>query len=132
MSDRIEAQFLRYAVVGLASNGLLFLLYLGLTGLGMGHKTAMTLLYAAGVLQTFVFNKRWSFRHGGAATPALVRYAAAYGIGYVVNYIALLVLVDRWGLPHQWVQFFMVGFIAVMLFALQRYWVFRTPHAHSV
>jgi putative flippase GtrA len=132
VSDRIDVQFLRYAVVGLSSNGLLFLCYLGLTALGMGHKTAMTLLYVAGVLQTFIFNKRWSFRHGGEATPALMRYLAAYAAGYVINYGALLVLVDRWGLPHQWVQFFMIGFLAVMLFVLQRYWVFRSPDAHTV
>ena len=47
-------QFVRYALVGLAANFVLYLAYLALTWLGMGHKTAMTLLYALGVLQTEV------------------------------------------------------------------------------
>jgi len=117
-------QFVRYAVVGLASNAFGYLLYLALTHLGMGHKLAMSLLYAVGVLQSFVFNKKWSFRFDGAATPALMRYASAYAVGYIVNLSALMLLVDQMGLPHQWVQGAMIVVVAVMLFLAQRYWVF--------
>ncbi len=121
----ISAQFLRYAVVGLVSNGVLYLAYLALTWAGMGHKTAMTLLWAVGVLQTFIFNRNWSFRHDGAASPAMLRYFAIYGFGYVLNFFVLLVLVDYLHLPHEIVQGVMIFALAVMLFLLQRYWVFR-------
>ena len=120
----VHKQFIRYAVVGLGSNIASYLLYLLATWLGLGPKTAMTWLYLLGVLQTFVFNKKWSFRFGGAAAPALVRYAAAYAIGYVVNLLALMLLVDQVGLPHQLVQGVMILVVAVMLFLAQRYWVF--------
>jgi putative flippase GtrA len=96
-----------------------------LTRIGAEPKLAMTLLYAAGVAQTFVFNKRWSFRHGGLHGPAFVRYCAAYAIGYVVNFLALLLLVDRLRYPHQLVQGVMIVLLALMLFALQKFWVFR-------
>jgi putative flippase GtrA len=118
-------QFLRYAVVGLASNAILYAAYLALTGMGMEVKLAMTLLYALGVAQTFFFNKNWSFRHSGTHGPAFVRYCISYGLGYVVNLAALFVLVDRLGYPHQIVQGAMVLSIAVMLFLLQKFWVFR-------
>jgi putative flippase GtrA len=117
-------QFTRYAIVGLASNAFGYLLYLGLTHLGMGPKLAMTLLYGVGVLQTFVFNKKWSFRFDGAATPALIRYAVAYAFGYVVNLLALVLFVDQAKLPHELVQGVMILVVAVMLFLAQRYWVF--------
>jgi len=120
----VRKQFIRYVVVGLASNAIIYVIYLVLTRIGMGHKLAMSLLYAVGVLQTFFFNKKWSFRFDGAATPALVRYATAYALGYVVNLSALMLLVDQMGLPHQWVQGVMIVVVAVMLFLAQRYWVF--------
>ena len=82
----VLSQFARYAIVGLASNAIGYLLYLGLTNLGLGHKLAMSLLYGIGVLQTFVFNRKWSFRFEGAARPALIRYATAYGFGYVIRF----------------------------------------------
>jgi putative flippase GtrA len=124
MTLAVHKQFLRYAIVGLASNTFGYLLYLVLTYLGMGPKLAMTLLYGVGVLQTFFLNQKWSFRFEGAAKPALVRYATTYALGYVVNLLALMLLVDQMGLPHQWVQGVMIVVVAVMLFLAQRYWVF--------
>jgi len=122
----VHKQFVRYAVVGLASNAFGYLLYLALTHLGMGHKLAMSLLYAVGVLQSFVFNKKWSFRFDGAASPALMRYASAYAVGYIVNLSALMLLVDKMGLQHQWVQGVMILIVAIFVFLAQRYWVFAT------
>ena len=123
-------QFIRYVTVGLASNGVLFAAYLLLTTVGMGPKPAMTLLYAMGVIQTFFFNKRWSFRHGGNHGPAFVRYCASYALGYGLNLAALWVLVDRLGYPHQIVQGIMILALAMMLFLLQKFWVFpATPTA---
>lgn len=120
----VHKQFIRYAIVGLASNAIIYALYLVLTRLGMGPKLAMSLLYCIGMLQTFVFNKKWSFRFGGAATPALVRYATVYAAGYGINFLALMLLVDQAGLPHQRVQGVMILVVAFMLFLAQRYWVF--------
>lgn len=118
-------QLSRYAVVGLASNLFGYLLYLGLTALGLGPKLAMSLLYAIGVAQTFLFNKRWTFGHRGSNRHALLRYCAVYGLGYVINLLTLLILVDHLGWPHQWVQGAMILALAGMLFLLQKFWVFR-------
>ena len=125
-------QFVRFAIVGLASNALLYLGYIGLTAVGMGPKLAMTLLYALGTLQGFLFNKHWSFRSRKAHGPELLRYALAYALGYVLNFAALLLLVDTWGWPHRAVQAVMIVVLALVLFALQKFWVFRThPSASS-
>lgn len=121
-----SAEFLRYAAVGLASNALLYIAYLGLTALGVAPKSAMSCLYVLGVVQTFFFNKRWSFRHGGTHGPAFVRYCLSYALGYAINLLALIILVDRLGYPHQIVQGVLVPSLAVMLFLLQKFWVFRT------
>ncbi len=125
-------QLARYVVVGIASNGVLYIAYLMFTQFGMGPKLAMTLLYALGVIQTFFFNKRWSFRHGGAHGPAFVRYCASYALGYGVNLAALWVLVDRLVYPHQIVQGIMILALALMLFLLQKFWVFPATTTASI
>jgi putative flippase GtrA len=125
-----KVQLSRYVVVGLASNGIGYCLYLLLTELGIGHKTAMTLLYAVGVLQSFHFNRVWSFSHVARAGPAFLRYVSAYLLGYGLNLGVLLLLVDRWGWPHQWVQGMMIVVLAAMLFLAQRHWVFRQCRAN--
>jgi putative flippase GtrA len=120
-------QFVRFAIVGLVSNGVLYVAYILLTAVGLGPKLAMTLIYVLGTLQGFLFNKHWSFRSGKAHGPELVRYVLAYAFGYLVNLVVLLILVDRWGLPHQAVQGAMIVVLAFLLFALQKFWVFPAP-----
>lgn len=121
----IRRQFFRYAIVGLASNLALYLAYLSLTYLGMGHKTAMTLLYALGTGLSFVFNRNWTFVHKGNITRAFFGYVTIYALGYITNFVALYVMVDTLEFDHQWVQGGMILVVAMLLFTLQKFVVFR-------
>jgi putative flippase GtrA len=121
----MHKQFLRYAIVGISSNIILYLAYLLLTGFGLGHKTAMTLLYAVGILQTFLLNRHWTFGHQGSMHSAFARYVIVYFLGYLVNFSGLYVFVDVLGFAHQLIQGMMIILVAVLLFALQRLWVFN-------
>ncbi|EED34896.1 GtrA-like protein [Luminiphilus syltensis NOR5-1B] len=118
-------QILRFAVVGLISNSFLFFLYLLLTSLELGHKSAMTLLFVAGMLQTFVANKHWVFDYEGGFCISFSRYALIYFLAYFFNLAALLILVDFYQFPHQLIQGVVIFVVAPLLFLLQRYWVFR-------
>ena len=126
---RLDASFIRFAVVGVVSNATLYLLYLGLTGLGLGHKVAMTIVYIIGVTATFLANRSWSFQSRRTTGGSFLRYILAYCAGYALNYVALVLLVDIAGYRHELVQAAMVVIIAVVMFVLQRYWVFAEPVA---
>ena len=124
---RPAASFVRFALVGLGSNAILYVAYLALTALGVGHKTAMTAVFATGIVGTFVLNRSWSFRSRRAPAGAFVRYVAIYVAGYALNLAALIGLVDVAGYRHELVQALMVVVVAVLMFVLQRYWVFAEP-----
>lgn len=119
-----HAQFLRYTIIGLGSNIIIYLAYLALTEINIGHKTAMTVLYVAGIGQTFILNRTWSFRHEGGLHGAFARYVASYGLGYLLNFSVLWLAVDQLGMPHQIVQGVMIIIVALMIFVLQKFWVF--------
>jgi len=121
----VHKQFLRYAIVGIASNAVIYVIYIFLTRVGMGHKLAMSLLYAVGVLQTFILNKRWTFQQRGVYSTGFIKYCLSYGFCYVINLIVLLVLVDYFGYPHEYIQGIMILILAVLLFLLQKYVVFK-------
>jgi putative flippase GtrA len=120
----IGRQFLRYVVIGLLLNAAFYAAYLLLTWRGAPPRWAMTATYCGGVCVGFALNRRITFQHDGPRLPLFLRYAAAYALGYVVNLVAILVLEDRAGLAHQWVQAAMVFALAIMLFLLQKFWVF--------
>ena len=90
----------------------------------MGHKTAMTLVYAMGVSLTFVFNKNWTFGHSGNVSGAFTRYLSVYAIGYLLNFSGLYIFVDKLEFSHQWVQGVLIIVIAFLLFLLQKTFVF--------
>lgn len=123
-SGNFGQQGVRFVIVGLTSNALLFLLYLLATAWGLEHKTSMTLLFFAGFLQTFVFNKNWTFEYRSSHRECLDKYAFIYGAAYLLNLVALLIFADYLRWPHQWVQGVMIFVIAAMLFFFQKYWVF--------
>lgn len=120
----IHRQFLRYTVIGLVSNALCYLGYLLLSSLGVGHKTAMTIVYCLGVLQTFVFNGRWTFRYAGSIPGSLARYVGTYALVYLLTIATMYVLVDAIGLPHQAVALILILVAAGIVFLMQKFWVF--------
>jgi len=125
-------QFVRFAVVGVVSNALGFCWYLLLTWLGVGPKAAMSLLFLLGTLQTFWFNKRWSFKYSGTDRLVLLRYLATYGLGYLFNLIMLILLVDYAHYSHAPVQAIMIAVVAIMMFLLQKFWVFAPTRSSTL
>ncbi|ODP31235.1 GtrA family protein [Pandoraea sp. ISTKB] len=122
----LTRQIVRFGIVGLVSNVVLYGLYIIATSLGVQHTVAMTAVFTLGVIQTFVFNKRWSFAYRGPGGSAMLRYAIAYVAAYGINLTAMLVLVDVEGFPHRVVQAVMVVVVAIFMFLAQRLWVFRS------
>lgn len=127
------AQFLgqmaRFGVVGAILNLLLYGIYLAATGLGAPPMAAMTGVYALGVAQTFVFQKRWVFA-GKTSRPTFWRYALAYAGGYALNWVLLAVFASALGLPHQAVEAAALLAVAGYLFVTLRLWVFA-PEADA-
>ena len=129
-NGKTAGELLRYAAIGLASNGTLYAAYLLLNFLGLDHKVAMTATYAASVACTFLLNRHWTFNHRGAISPALFRYVTLYAVGYVLNLSALTLAVDMMALPHAWVMAVLIAASAVAIFLAQKHWVFRAK-AHA-
>jgi putative flippase GtrA len=125
----VPGELARFGAVGLLANVALYLLYLAGTGLGLGHKLAMTLAWCIGTLQGFVLNRNWTFRSRAPARAALARYWTAYLAAYALNLGLLILLVDRAGWPHQAVQGVLIVVIALLLYLAQKFWVFREPTA---
>ena len=123
---RIHHQLSRYILVGLVTNGVMYLAYLGLTELGVPYLISMTVVYFLSLVGSFLVNRKWTFT-GGATTSVQstgIRYLVCYGLAYLANLGLLRFFVEQFHLPHQWVQALLILTIAMALFLAQRYWVF--------
>jgi len=81
----------RYLAVGavntVAGLGIIF----GLKALGgVGDVAANLVGYGTAVLLGFALNRRWTFRHTGAVSPALAWYLAVLSVAYLLNLATVL------------------------------------------
>jgi putative flippase GtrA len=117
-------QLVRYGIVGLVTNALMFGSYLLLSAVGVGPKTALTLLYVPGVILGFMGNRTFTFRHAGELPASLGRYLATYAFGYLFSFAALFLFVDVLQWHADLVSLAVIFSSAGILFLLQRIWVF--------
>lgn len=123
-------QLVRYGALGVLTNAAGYMLYLGITYLGLGAKVAMTILYCVGVCISFVGNRNWVFSSHGRMLGTSMRYLVVYAVGYAVNFSILTAFVDHLGYPHAYVQAASIMIVALFLFAAFKLFVF--PHTDTM
>lgn len=119
-------QFISYALIGILTNFLGYVLYLLLTYFLAEPKLIMTVLYVTGALIGFFANRRFTFRHDDKIGKSVIRYLIAQLLGYFLNLTLLVVFVDWLDYKHQIVQAFAIIVVAIVLFLLSRFFVFAS------
>ncbi|RYE40926.1 MAG: GtrA family protein [Hyphomicrobiales bacterium] len=122
----VVSQLARYAMVGVASNLVGYLVYLLITHWGGGPKLTMTCLYTVGAAIGFLGNRHLTFAHAERGLVVGVRYLLAHASGYLINLALLHLLVDRLGWAHQLAQGLAILVVAAFLFTAFRLFVFPT------
>jgi putative flippase GtrA len=106
-------------------NGFGFLLYFLFTTLGVNPVLYISMSYPIRIGLAFYLNKKWSFSHEGRISTPAVRYLLAYVGCYVLNFAVLKFFNGYLGYSHLVVQAVVVFVFALLLFPVQKYWVFR-------
>lgn len=131
VSSTIALRFIRYALVGLATNLAGYMVYLLVTWLGVAPKSAMTVLYLVGASLGYFGNRQWAFRYSGSVWRSSLKYVAFHAGGYALNYLMLYIFADELGFPHQLVQAVAVVAIAGYLFVAFNLFVFKTGNSEG-
>lgn len=84
----------RYGVVGLFTNGSIYLVFLVMIWIGIYPVLASGLCYGLGVALSYLLNRRWTFNSQGAHRQDLPRFILAYGIGLLVTLISMWRLIQ--------------------------------------
>lgn len=122
-------QLLRFGLVGLAANAVGFLLYAGITRLGLSPQATVAVLYPIGALLGYLANKRLTFNYRGGWWSSGWRYVLVQVVGMVINLLMLWLFADIAGIDHHWVQAAAIVVVAAYLFLVMRWYVFAPRHA---
>lgn len=128
LSSKGMRQLIRYGLVGLGINAILYSCYLLLVFLGAEPKISMSVIYVIGLGIGFYGHRKLTFSHTENYKHAIARYLIAHLGGYSINFLLLLMLVDFMGLSHALVQAVSIFIVAAYLFIIFKYWVFAEKH----
>ncbi len=127
------AQAVKFAAVGVANTGVDLVVYLVLTrwvaAFAMRPVLAKAVSYSAGTLNSFYWNRRWTFRSNVDVKRALPTYVLAALVGLAINTEALHLSLSAWHLP-EWIALAVAtGASLGWNFILSKFLVFREARA---
>ncbi len=127
LAPPVFAQFLKFGIVGISNTLLTFAIFtLLLKVFGVNYLAASAIGFAAGAINGFLLNRRWTFKEhaGDALTP--VRWTVVQGVGLAVNEGLIYLFVSDAGLDKLVGQAFATAIVVVGTFFANRAWTFRT------
>src|SRR5437899_2225557 len=120
-------QFVKFGIVGISNTLLTFAVYtLLLKVFGVWYLAASAIGFAAGTVNSFLLNRRWTFRGhvGDALTP--VRWTVVQCSGLGLNEGLLYLFVHDARLDKLLAQACATAVVTVTTFFANRAWTFRT------
>ena len=116
-------EFVRFLIVGAANTLISLVVYRGLLWVGVWYVVAAPLAWGAGVVNGYVFNRRWTF--GARDTKrARVLYALFGAIGAGVASLLVVAFVRGAGIGRFEAYLAAVPPVTVATFLANRFWTF--------
>jgi putative flippase GtrA len=94
-------QWLRFVAVGVSNTLVSWCVYATLETVGVPYLLASALAFALGALNSYVLNRRWTFRSRGRRGPELLRFGIAQAIVFPVASAATFLLSRQWAFRPQ-------------------------------
>jgi putative flippase GtrA len=116
-------QFVRFLLVGVANTLISFLVYWLLLALGTPYLVAAPLAFAAGAVNGYVFNRRWTFAARDSLRARVV-YVAVQAAGAASTTLLVLLFVRVARVEQVAAYLAAIAPVTVSTFAANRLWTF--------
>ncbi|MDR1937063.1 MAG: GtrA family protein [Tannerellaceae bacterium] len=126
MEAKIIKQAVKYGIVGVG-NTLLSLLVIWVMKKVLGYPDVASNItgYAAGVLNSFVWNKKWTFASSGAWVQSAVRFGLVFGVCYLLQLGLLLYLNAHLPIDTFYNHVIAMAFYTAVNFLMNKYFTFK-------
>lgn len=115
----------KFLIVGASNTLLAYLFYIVLVKSGVNYKIALFFDYVFGILFGYFLNRYWTFS-SNKHRRSFTKYISLYVGIFLLNSLLLILLVDFFLLDPILSQFFIIGVISLVSFAVQNNWVFNS------
>ena len=123
-------QFARFLTIGVLNTLVgLGTIYLCKWLLGTGDVISNMIGYACGLINSFAWNRRWTFDHSGAVLPAAARFLIVFLVAYSLNLGTVLAAINIFDVNSYLAHAIATVPYTVFFFLGCRYFVFRPATA---
>ena len=120
----VLGQLVRFGIVGCTNTLLSWCAYALLVWAGVHNLVASGIAWTLGALNSYVHNRRWTFRSRGRYAPELVRFGAVQCAGLAIDVVLLHALTRDAGVNDLVAQALVYPATTVATFLLSRQWAF--------
>jgi putative flippase GtrA len=122
----ILRQLIRFGLVGCANTALSWCAYALLVRAGVHVLAGSAIAWTAGAVNSYVLNRRWTFRSHGRWTPEIVRFGVVQCAGLALDVVLLAALTRDARVGELLAQALVYPVATVATFALSRQWAFAS------
>lgn len=125
-------QFLRFCTVGLGNTAVDFTIFFLLTSVGLPYLVAQVISFSAGIANSFLLNRKWTFRvHRKTNISDVAKFVLINGLSLLLTSSLLYVLHDVNHLNLWLGKVISAGCGIVITFLGSRLWVFADNQTRS-
>lgn len=119
-------QFIKFNLVGIINTAVDFAVFTLLTILGMHHMISQVISYSCGVVNSYLWNKFWTFKQKRAVSGAeALKFIIVNIVSLGVSLIFLYIFRDKIGLHVMVSKVIATLFSLVVNFTGNKFWVFK-------
>ncbi len=120
-------QFVKFVLVGGLSTLINFAIYAVLVLNHVDYLLAATVAFIVATLNSYTWNRRWTFRAGPHRHERLVKFTVVQLVGLAINLLILTFLIEHVGLQdHKLIaQLIANAFVIISNYLGNKFWTFR-------
>jgi putative flippase GtrA len=92
LSNQAFKKFKKYGIVGIGTNVINYIIFLGMIWANIEPVLASGLCYVLGVTMSYYFNRRWTFQSKSSHRQDILRFLFAYGTGFILTIVSMNIL----------------------------------------
>ncbi len=119
-------QLVRFNLVGVLNTAVDFGLFFLLDRLGMPYLLAQTCSYGSGIVNSYIFNKYWTFGVTGIRTAELLRFATVNLASLIISILLVFLFHSLLQLPLLYAKIAATLLTMMISFSGNRLWVFKS------
>ncbi len=114
-----------YGIVGGFNTILCWTIMFGLMWFGVMPEIANFVSYVIGILNSYILNKKFTFKSTNSHKQDFLRFGVAMGIAFLVNLIVLIISHRYFGIDKYISQIIAAIFYTITGYIISKFWAFK-------